>query len=84
MQDFDGELNFTCDAWTSPNHKALVAFAVHFHYEGTPLSFILDVVEVAESHTGEALAKAFEGVLREFEIEEKVSMNVRGGTYTNH
>ncbi|TFK78990.1 hypothetical protein K466DRAFT_457331, partial [Polyporus arcularius HHB13444] len=48
LQDFEGDLNFTCDAWTSPNHKALVAFAVHFHHEGTPLSFLLDVVEVAE------------------------------------
>ncbi len=61
------------DAWTSPNHKALIAFAVHFHHEGTPLSFILDVVEVAESHTGEALAKAFEETVREFGVEDKVS-----------
>ncbi|RDX53603.1 hypothetical protein OH76DRAFT_1320664, partial [Lentinus brumalis] len=59
LRNFDGDLSFTMDAWTSPNHKALIAFAVHFHHEGTPLSFILDVVEVAESHTGEALAKAF-------------------------
>ncbi|KAI0693044.1 hypothetical protein C8T65DRAFT_526516, partial [Cerioporus squamosus] len=48
LKDFEGDLNFTCDAWTSPNHKALVAFAVHLHHEGSPLSFLLDVVEVAE------------------------------------
>lgn len=69
-------MSFTFDAWTSPNHKALLAFAVHLHHEGEPLSFILDVVEVAESHTGEALAKAFEATLREFEIEDKVSPSV--------
>ncbi|RDX54385.1 hypothetical protein OH76DRAFT_1321030, partial [Lentinus brumalis] len=48
LREFDGELNFTFDAWTSPNHKALLAFGVHLHHEGTPLSFILDVIEVAE------------------------------------
>ncbi|TFK79585.1 hypothetical protein K466DRAFT_473851, partial [Polyporus arcularius HHB13444] len=48
LRNFDGDLSFTMDAWTSPNHKALVAIAVHLHHEGTPLSFILDVVEVAE------------------------------------
>ncbi|RDX40001.1 hypothetical protein OH76DRAFT_1301479, partial [Lentinus brumalis] len=58
LRDFDGDLNFTFDAWTSPNHKALLAFAVHLHHEGTPLTFILDVIEVSESHTGEALAEA--------------------------
>ncbi|KAI0691921.1 hypothetical protein C8T65DRAFT_586995 [Cerioporus squamosus] len=72
LKDFEGDLSFTCDTWTSPNHKVLVAFAVHLHHEGTPLSFLLDVVEIAESHMGEVLAKAFETMLREFEISEKV------------
>ncbi|RDX39421.1 hypothetical protein OH76DRAFT_1367543, partial [Lentinus brumalis] len=73
LRNFDGDLSFTMDAWTLPNHKALIAFAVHLHHEGTPPSFILDVVEVAELHTGEALAKVFEETLREFGIEDKVS-----------
>ncbi|RDX45216.1 hypothetical protein OH76DRAFT_1305229, partial [Lentinus brumalis] len=59
LRDYDYELNFTFDAWTSPNHKALLAFAVHLQHNGQPLTFILDVIEVAESHTGEALAEAF-------------------------
>lgn len=75
-QDYDGQLNFTMDAWTSPNHKALVAFAVHLQHEGEPLSFLLDVVEVASSHTGNALAKAFITVLKEFGIQEKVSLYI--------
>ncbi len=84
VQDFDGELNFTFDAWTSPNHKALLAFAVHLHHEGEPLTFILDVVEVAESHTGEALAKAFEATLREFEIDDKVSTSAQHNMRVTH
>ncbi len=61
------------DAWTSPNHKALVAFAVHLHHDGEPLSFLLDVIEVAESHTGATLARVFDEMMRELSIEEKVS-----------
>ncbi|RPD60432.1 hypothetical protein L226DRAFT_432154, partial [Lentinus tigrinus ALCF2SS1-7] len=52
-------LNYTFDAWTSPNHKALIAFAVHLQHERKPLSFLLDVIEVVESHTGETTAREF-------------------------
>ncbi|RPD52227.1 hypothetical protein L226DRAFT_425154, partial [Lentinus tigrinus ALCF2SS1-7] len=48
LQDYNGELNFMFDAWMSPNHKALLAFAVHLQHQGNALSFILDVIEVAE------------------------------------
>ena len=41
--------------------------------EGKPISFLLDILEVAESHTGQTLAREFEGVLEEFGIKEKVS-----------
>jgi len=51
------------DAWTSPNHKALVAVTVHFEKGGQPVSLLLDLVEVARSHTGANLAKAFADVL---------------------
>lgn len=73
LQDFAGELNYTFDAWTSPNHKALIAFAVHLHHEGEPLTFLLDVIEVAESHTGETMARVFHDMMRSFKITEKVS-----------
>jgi len=66
-------LNFATDTWTSPNHKAYVAFTVYFEHEGAPISMFLDLVEVAESHSGVNLANAFVTVLRDFGIEDKVS-----------
>ncbi|KAG2139343.1 hypothetical protein DEU56DRAFT_972441 [Suillus clintonianus] len=48
LQEYDGELNFTTDAWTSPNHKAFVAVSVHLEHQGKPLAMVLDVVEVAQ------------------------------------
>ncbi|KAG1745709.1 hypothetical protein EDB19DRAFT_1578893, partial [Suillus lakei] len=46
--EYDGELNFATDAWTSPNHKAFVAVFVHLEHQGKPLAMVLDVVEVAQ------------------------------------
>jgi hypothetical protein len=66
-------LNFATDAWTSPNHKAFVAFTIHFEHEGEPVSMLLDIVEVAMSHTGVNLANTFAKVLEDFGIEDKVS-----------
>ncbi|KAG1730979.1 uncharacterized protein EDB91DRAFT_1239010 [Suillus paluster] len=45
-QNYDSELNFATDTWTSPNHRAYVAISVHLQHEGQPLSIILDIVEV--------------------------------------
>ncbi|KAI1784273.1 hypothetical protein LXA43DRAFT_901906, partial [Ganoderma leucocontextum] len=59
LQDYEGKLNFTTDGWTSPNHHAFIALCVHFEHKGQPLSVLLDVVEVARSHTGVNLAEAF-------------------------
>ena len=56
----------------SPNHKEYVAFTVHFKHEGAPVSMLLDLVEVAKSHSGENLAAAFAEVLEEFGISNKV------------
>ncbi|KAG2094206.1 uncharacterized protein F5147DRAFT_747828 [Suillus discolor] len=47
LQEYEGRMNFTTDAWTSENHRAFVAVAVHLEHEGVPLSFPLDIVEVA-------------------------------------
>ena len=47
MQEYDSNPNFATDAWTSPNHKAYVAFTVHFERDGYPISMLLDIVEVA-------------------------------------
>jgi hypothetical protein len=66
-------LNFATDAWTSPNHKAYVAFTVHFEQEGIPISMLLDLVEVAVSHSGVNLAKTFVKLLEDFGIKDKVN-----------
>ncbi|KIL63556.1 hypothetical protein M378DRAFT_79508, partial [Amanita muscaria Koide BX008] len=63
LKEHLGHVHFATDAWTSLNHRAFVAWTVHLHHEGHLLAFVLDVVEVPESHTGEALAKAFHDML---------------------
>ena len=72
LQEYKGQLNYATDAWTSPNHKAYVAFTVHFAHEGTPVSMLLDLVEVTKSHSGANLAAAFAKVLEYFGISDKV------------
>ena len=68
-------MNFATDAWTSPNNKAYVAVSIHFENAGVPISMLLDIVEVARSHTGLNLATAFAKILEEFGISDKVRMN---------
>jgi hypothetical protein len=49
FQDYPGRLHFATDAWTSPNHRAFVAWTVHLEHDGHMLTFLLDVMEVAEA-----------------------------------
>ncbi|KAF8239967.1 hypothetical protein L208DRAFT_1062766, partial [Tricholoma matsutake] len=63
LKDHPGQIHFATDAWTSPNHRAFVAWTVHLHHEGHILTFLLDIIEVPELHTGEALAQAFHKML---------------------
>ena len=72
LQEYEGQLNYATDAWTSPNHKVFVVFTVHFAHEGTPVSMLLDLVEVAKLHSGANLAAAFAKVLEDFGISDKV------------
>jgi len=76
LQDHPGRIHFATDAWTSPNHRAFVAWTVHLEHEGTMLAFLLDIVEVPESHTGVALAKAFQKMLEAFGLQNKVSSHL--------
>jgi hypothetical protein len=71
-QEHNGALNFATDAWTSPNHKAYVAVTVHFENAGVPVSMLLDIIEVAQSHSGFNLAAAFAKILEEYGISDKV------------
>jgi len=67
-------LSFGTDAWTSPNSKAYIAVTVHLEQKGVPLCMLLDIIEVAESHSGINLAAAFSKILNDFGIAAKVSM----------
>jgi hypothetical protein len=69
-------LSFATDAWTSPNHKVLVAITVHLEHEGIPICLLLDIVEVAWSHTGVNLVIAFAEVLNDFGIADKVRTDI--------
>jgi hypothetical protein len=72
IKKYDGRLNFATDAWTSPNQRAYVAITVHLEHQGEPISLLLDIVEVAKSHTGTNLAAAFAKILNEYGISDKV------------
>ena len=65
-------MNFATDAWTSPNNKAYVAITIHFEEKGVPISMLLDIIEVARSHSGLNLAAAFAKILDDFGISDKV------------
>lgn len=76
LREHDGALSFATDAWTSPNHRAFVAVTVHFEKDGVPICMLLDIVEVATLHSGVNLAAVFAGILKEFDISDKVSFQL--------
>jgi len=49
-----------------------VAVTIHFEHKGVPISMLLDLVEIARSHS----AKMFANILEEFGIQDKVSFNI--------
>jgi hypothetical protein len=74
LHDHTGHVHFATDAWTSTNHHAFVAWTVHLEYKGSMLAFLLDIIEVPESHTGVALALAFQTMLKTFGLQHRVSL----------
>jgi hypothetical protein len=50
-----------------------VAVTIHFETKGVPVSMLLDIVEVARSHSGVNLAAAFAKILEDFGISDKAS-----------
>ena len=46
---------------------------VHFEHDGKPVSLLLDLVEVAMSHSSVNLASVFAKILDDFGIADKVS-----------
>jgi len=75
-QEHDGAINFATDAWTSPNSQVFVALTAHFEHQGVPISILLDIVEVARSHSGINLAAAFAQILEEFGISDKAGTQI--------
>jgi predicted RNA-binding protein with TRAM domain len=45
----------------------------HFEIDGVPVCLLLDLVEVAKSHSGINLAAAFVKILDDFKIGDKVN-----------
>ncbi|KAJ7362867.1 hypothetical protein DFH08DRAFT_630003, partial [Mycena albidolilacea] len=48
LTEYNDRLSFATDTWTSPNHRAFVAWTVHLQHKGEPLVFLLDIFEVPE------------------------------------
>jgi hypothetical protein len=74
-QEYDGAISFATDAWTSPNHRPYICLTAHLEHEGSPISFILDFVELPKSHSGKNMAEEFARILSHFDIEDKVSIH---------
>lgn len=74
-------LSFATDTWTSPNHQAYVTVTVHFEQDGAPISMLLDLVQVAKSHTGATLAAVFSQILEDFGIAHKVSQQLKSNAW---
>ena len=83
-QEYDGELNFATDCWTSPNHKAMVAFTVHLERDGVPIRMTLDVIELPKAHSGVNLALAFAELMEDLGIAEKVHGQIKSGREAHH
>ncbi|KAF5366396.1 hypothetical protein D9758_009756 [Tetrapyrgos nigripes] len=72
LKEYPGQISYATDAWTSPNHRAFVAWTVHLQHQGKPLVFLLDIIEVPESHTGEVLAREFDKMLERHGLQQKI------------
>jgi hypothetical protein len=57
---------------------------VHFENAGEPIAMLLDLVEVAKSHSGFNLAEAFAKILEEFGISDKVYISYQFWQFSTH
>ena len=56
---------------------------MHLEHTGKPLMMLLDLVEMAESHTGVNLGTTFASILKSFGIKDKVSISEIGSVHTH-
>ena len=54
-----------------------MVITVHLEYQGEPISLLLDIVEVAKSHTGVNLVTAFAKILDDYGISDKVMISAK-------
>ena len=54
-----------------------MALTVHFESNGAPVCLLLDIIELAQSHSGANLAAAFGRVLNNYGIADKVNVSYK-------
>lgn len=86
LQEFDGELSVALDCWTSPNHRPWMSITIsrlRKTEDGAeePVTHILDFVELPCSHTSRNMAECV--IIKEYSIENKVSVTYRNNDLTN-
>ena len=66
-------INLTCDLWTSPNAKAILAVTAHWVDNDCDLKeILLDALEVRGAHTGVNIARYLLTCLEEFSLKDKL------------
>ena len=69
----DSKVSLTCDLWTSPNQKAILAATVHWTNSKVELhQLLLDAIELKGSHTGINIASSVYNILEDFGLNEKL------------
>jgi hypothetical protein len=74
LQSQDSALHLGIDGWTSPNHFSFIGITVHSVANGSLFEFTLDFAKMTKTHSGVHLAHRVREVLRDFGIEDKVSL----------
>ncbi|KAF8999056.1 hypothetical protein BDZ89DRAFT_969589, partial [Hymenopellis radicata] len=74
LQEYEGDLSFSYDTWTSPNHIPYGALCVdRLAEDGTIESFLLDFIDLPKRHTGLNMALQIARIINEFGLGHKVS-----------
>lgn len=82
LQECDGELAIALDCWSSPNHRPWMSISIsrlRQREDGVEetITHVLDFVELPCSHSGRNMAECVVRVLKEYGIENKVSITYK-------
>lgn len=84
LQAAVSSMHLACDAWTSPNHRALFAIVAHFTSEESRLqSMLLSLQEPIGQHTGENLSCVVLTMLNEYNIRNRLGHFVMDNASNN-